>query len=229
MRAWWANILTRAWALLATAESTEFEEEAEALSAKAQELMTRYSLERLLVESTEDHVEPARASRIWLAAPYAGAKAILVSVVAPANRCAAVWNEDPGFVTVLGDQRLLVATKLLVTSLLVQATRAMLHPSHLQRGRQRSFRQSFLVAYAGRIGQRLTTATEHVATDLPGTSGAELIPVLAAHDERVDRARDQMFPHTRPVSVSVSNGHGYAAGRAAADLAVLPTSPQLAT
>lgn len=223
------KVLARVRALLAKAESTEFEQEAEALSAKAQELMTRYSLERLVVEASSDHVDPATACRIWLDAPYAGAKALLVSAVADANRCAAVWSEDLGFVTVVGDEHDLVATELMVTSLLVQATRAMLHPTHRQETRQRSFRQSFLVAYAGRIGERLRDANEHVSADLAPTMGAALVPVLAAHHERVGRARDQMFPRMTSRSVQVSNRFGYAAGRAAADLAVLPTSPQLAT
>ena len=44
--------LIRVRALLAKAESTEFVEEAEALSAKAQELISRYALEHLLVHTT---------------------------------------------------------------------------------------------------------------------------------------------------------------------------------
>ena len=48
-----------------------------------------------------------------------------------------------------------------------------------------------------------------------------LVPLMAAHDERVAAAREQMFPSTRSRSVSVSSAHGYAAGRAAADQAVL--------
>ncbi len=117
--------LSRVRALLAKAEATDFPAEAEALSAKAQELMTRYSLERLLAETATDDREPAAARRLWLDAPYAGAKALLVDVVARANRCTAVWAEELGFVTVIGDERDLTASELLVTSLLVQATRAM--------------------------------------------------------------------------------------------------------
>jgi hypothetical protein len=223
------KVLARVRALLAKAESTEFDEEAEALSAKAQELMTRYSIERIVVEASEDHVDPATARRIWLDTPYAGAKALLVHAVARANRCAGVWTEHLGFMTVVGDERDLAATEILVTSLLVQATRAMLHSSHLDPSRQRSFRQSFLVAYAHRVGERLDHAREEVTDDVQRSTGADLVPVLAAHDERVDATREQLFPKTRAMKVSVSNGHGYHAGRAAADLAVLPTGEQLST
>ncbi len=218
------KILTRVRALLAKAESTEFDEEAEALSAKAQELMTRYSLDRLLVEAV-DHQEPvATAVRIWLETPYLQAKALLVGAVGRANRCSAVWSEELGFVTVIGDERDLVATELLVTSLLVQGGRAMLHASAQSRDK-RSFRQSFLVAYAQRVGERLEGAAEHVAEEV---GAAALVPVLAAHHERVEQARAQMFPSTRARSVTVGSAHGYAAGRAAADLADLGAAPRIA-
>ncbi len=212
------KMLARVRALLAKAESTEFDEEAEALSAKAQELMTRYSLDRLLVEASGPAQKVASGRRIWLETPYVQAKALLVVAVGEANRSSVVWTEHLGFVTVIGDERDLVATDLMVTSLLVQAGRAMLHGGRQAGGQKRSYRQSFLVAYAQRIGERLREASEHVAAEV-GT--AALVPLLAAHDERVAAAREQMFPSTKARNVSVSNAHGYAAGRAAADLAVL--------
>ncbi|MGH3800333.1 MAG: DUF2786 domain-containing protein, partial [Pseudonocardiaceae bacterium] len=46
------RVLARVRGLLAKAESTTFPEEAEALSAKAQELMTRHCLERIVLDST---------------------------------------------------------------------------------------------------------------------------------------------------------------------------------
>lgn len=83
-----AKVLGRIRALLAKAESTEFPEEAEALSAKAQELMTRFSLDQALLEATApQQVAPtASAIRMWLDAPYVKAKSRLVSAVARANR-----------------------------------------------------------------------------------------------------------------------------------------------
>ena len=46
------RVLARVRGLLAKAESTSFPEEAEALSAKAQELMARHALERVAVDAT---------------------------------------------------------------------------------------------------------------------------------------------------------------------------------
>jgi hypothetical protein len=98
------KMLARVRALLAKAESTTFPEEAEALSAKAQELMSRYSLERIAVESVGSDPHPAAARRLWLDNPYVAAKSLLVGAVAEANRCRTVLSEKLGFTTVLGDE-----------------------------------------------------------------------------------------------------------------------------
>ncbi len=211
------KVLGRVRGLLAKAESTEFDEEAEALSAKAQELMTRYNLDQLLVDATT--APPvAGGRRIWLESPYASAKALLAASVGRANHCSAVWTEAFGFVTVIGDERDLVATEVVLTSLLVQAGRAMAHGSKQTGGQKRSYRQSFLVAYAQRVGERLKDVSEQVAVEV---GGAALVLVRAAQDERVEQAREAMFPRTTSRSVSVSNYQGYVEGRAAADLAIL--------
>jgi hypothetical protein len=217
------KVLARVRALLAKAESTEFDEEAEALSAKAQELMTRHSLDRLLVDAPVDEAPLTSAVRIWLETPYVSAKSLLVSAVAGANLSTAIWNEQLGFVTVVGDAHDLAATELMVTSLLVQAGRAMLHASQ-RSDQKRSFRQSFLVSYASRVGERLDQASAHATAELGSTA---LVPALAAHHERVDRAREQLFPRITSRSVAVSNAQGWAAGRAAADQAELGGNARL--
>ena len=220
------KILARVRALLAKAESTTFPEEAEALSAKAQELMSRYSIERIVTENpsvADSH--PAAARRLWLDSPYVAAKAMLVGVVAEANRCRAVLSEKIGFTTVLGDEVDLEIVELLSTSLLVQATRAMVSAgsqiTRSGRSRTRSYRQSFLLAYATRIGERLTTARDAGAAAV--ADAAQLLPVLAARERMVDELFESMFPRSVSRSFSVGNAAGWHAGRAAADLAVLDT------
>jgi hypothetical protein len=220
------KILARVRALLAKAESTTFPEEAEALSAKAQELMSRYSIERIVTEnpSVVDS-QPAAARRLWLDNPYVAAKAMLVGVVAEANRCRAVLSEKIGFTTVLGDEVDLEIVELLSTSLLVQATRAMVSAgsqiTRSGRSRTRSYRQSFLLAYATRIGERLTTARDAGAAAV--ADAAQLLPVLAARERMVDELFESMFPQSISRSFSVGNAAGWHAGQAAADLAVLDT------
>ncbi len=225
------KVLARVRGLLAKAESTTFPEEAEALSAKAQELMTRHCLERIVIDSAGSDPHPAAARRLWLDSPYVAAKALLVGAVAEANRCRTVLSEKLGFTTVIGDEVDLEVVELLSTSLLVQATRAMVSAgSQITRtgqSRTRSYRQSFLIAYATRIGERLATARDAGAAAVPDS--ARLLPVLAAREQVVDELFESMFPESVSRSFSVGNAAGWHAGRAAADLAVLDTRRSVAS
>jgi Protein of unknown function (DUF2786) len=213
------KVLTRVRGLLAKAESTQFPEEAEALSAKAQELMNRHALERAMLDAEEHTPQTATSRRMWLDNPYVGAKAQLVHIVASANRCRAVNYEKLGFVALLGDEMDLEITELLATSLLLQATRALVAAgSQISRdgqSRTRSYRQSFLLAYATRIGERLRTVTVVSEAD------DRLLPVLVDRQKAVDELFEAMFPATVTKSYSASNAAGWGAGRAAADRADL--------
>lgn len=215
-------------ALLAKAEATEFADEAEALSAKAQDLMSRYSLKEALARHDRGRKPAAVARRVWIENPYAAAKASLVQVVSGCNRCRAVWAERLGFVTVIGSETDLNLVELLTTSLLVQANRAMLSAgrSGSAHTRSRSFRHSFLVAYAQRIGERLDGASAAVTAEVK--RDGRLLPVLAANNRATDELTERLFPLTVPRSVAVSNGAGWGAGRAAADMAVLDTRDSIA-
>jgi hypothetical protein len=216
------KVLAKVRSLLAKAESTEFEEEANALSAKAQELMSRYALDHALVDHARGVRQEATLIRIWLDNPYLTPKALLVDAVASANRCRTLLAAEVGYVTVIGDDLDLRLVELLTTSLLVQGTRAMLAAgAQLTRSgtsRTRSFRQSFLVAYAGRIGERLRTANQTCAA---GAEDGRLLPVLSERTRAVDELIERQFPNLVPKKVSVSNAAGWGAGVAAADLARL--------
>ncbi|MBX8686734.1 DUF2786 domain-containing protein [Mycobacterium sp. 20091114027_K0903767] len=215
-----AKALSRVRGLLAKAEATKFPEEAEALSAKAQELMSRYSLQHAIRDHDQGRAAEATARRIWIDSPYVSAKAALVQSVATANRCQMVCAEKLGFVAVIGAECDLEFVELLSTSLLVQANRAMLAAGRTTSGhtRTRSFRQSFLLSYAARIGERLTATSTAVVTEVDrGT----LLPVLAARSQATEDLTNRLFPATISRMMSPSNGAGWAAGRIAADLAQL--------
>ncbi|MFE0088574.1 DUF2786 domain-containing protein [Streptomyces sp. NPDC058991] len=211
--------LTRIRALLAKAEATGYPEEAEALTAKAQELMARHSIDEAVLAARTHRADVPVACRIGVDAPYETAKAILLDAVASANRCRAVWNSGLGFSTVVGFDADLEAVELLYTSLLVQGTTAMTRAEASQRagGRRRTktFRQSFLLAYANRIGDRLARATSHVAED---TVGGDLLPVLAARDVAVTDHAERLFPDTVRTRVrGATDAAGWHDGTAAAD------------
>ncbi|MGW1489825.1 DUF2786 domain-containing protein [Streptomyces sp. NPDC002402] len=216
------RMLGRIRALLAKAEATGYPQEAEALTAKAQELMTRHSLDEAMLAAQTHRPDVPAACRIGVDAPYETAKAILLDAVASANRCRAVWNSAFGFSTVVGFDGDLEAVELLYTSLLVQGTTSMTRAEATQRagGRKRTktFRQSFLMAYAARLGERLTAATDAVTAD----EGSDLLPVLAARDVAVTDRTERMFPETTTTRVrGASDEAGWVHGRAAADTAHL--------
>jgi len=224
------KLLAKVQALLAKAEATDFDEEAEALSAKAQELISRHSLERLLAQADSGRSgDTPDVRRLWLDAPYVLAKAMLVSVVADANRCRSVVTENFGFCTLVGAAGDLDAVDVLVPSLLVQAHVAMARCGRQQdrsgTSRTRSFRQSFLLAYAKRIGERLRSSDQQAAVS--SGRGGELVPVLARHGEQVDAAWQTLFPDTVRRSANVSNSEGWRAGRTAADHARIGTDPSV--
>ncbi|WP_314617453.1 DUF2786 domain-containing protein [Streptomyces stackebrandtii] len=215
------RMLTRIRALLAKAEATGFPEEAEALTAKAQELMARHSLDEATLAAGAPSPETPGAIRIGVEPPYEQAKAILLDAVATANHCRAVWNEAYGFSTVVGFEADLDPVELLYTSLLVQGTAAMTRAEAEQRagGRKRtkSFRQSFLLAYANRLGTRLSATSRRVAAETP-----TLLPALASRDLAVTNRTDELFPETRSTRVRAAwDEEGWTHGATAADKAGL--------
>ncbi|MEV4191107.1 DUF2786 domain-containing protein [Streptomyces toxytricini] len=214
------RMLGRIRGLLAKAEATSYPEEAEALSAKAQELMARHTVdEALLAASGKAPVRAPSACRIGVEPPYEEAKAVLLDAVAGANRCRAVWNSGFWFSTVVGFESDLEAVELLYTSLLVQGTAAMTRAEAGQRagGRKRTktFRQSFLLAYASRLGQRLAETAEHAAGEAPDN-----LPALVARDVAVTARADEMFPQTTTTRLrGATDLAGWNDGTAAADQA----------
>ncbi|MGW7239679.1 DUF2786 domain-containing protein [Streptomyces sp. NPDC054804] len=217
-----SRMLTRIRALLAKAEATGYPEEAEALSAKAQELMARHSVDEALLAAGAPAPDAPGACRIGVEPPYEQAKAVLLDAVATANHCRAVWNEPLAFSTVVGFEADLEAVELLYTSLLVQATHAMTKAEAAQRagGRKRTktFRQSFLAAYAHRVGDRLAAAARAAVTGAEAPQ--DLLPVLATREMAVTDHMERMFPETTTTRLrGVTDEAGWTEGTRAADRA----------
>lgn len=218
--------LDKVRALLAKAESTTFPAEAEAYTAKAQQLIARHSIDASLLRG-EASASEVTSTRIWLSDPYADAKATLLHLVARNSGGRSVHSVDMGFCTVFGFPDDLAAIELLYTSLTVQAVAAMtaLGPQRDATGtsRTRSFRRSFLEGFAVRIGQRLREASQAALSAVTDELGeAALLPVLARRDDDVRAAQDAAFPQlTRRASAAGHNPAGWAAGVTAANLAHL--------
>ncbi len=170
-------MLSKVRALLAKAESTTFPAEAEAFTAKAQELMTRLAAGRATAGATAGRDRPCSAGqpvarRLPIDEPYIEAKSLLLHQVAEHTRCRSTFDGRYALSTVIGEEADVEATELLFNSLLLQAEVALTIESHHRpagsRRRSRGFRGAFLTAYATRIGERLAAINDAVFDSLEG-------------------------------------------------------------
>jgi hypothetical protein len=218
--------LARVRALLAKAESTEFPSEAEALSARAQELMARHSIDRALLEAEPGSPPAAAARRLPVEAPYDEYKAVLLHEVAEANHCRAVWDRELGLCTVMGFEGDLAAVEVMFTSLLVQLESAMRAQGSVRdrsgRAAGRAYRESFVSAFATRVGERLVASARAAEASAAAETGTDLVPVFAERERRVEEAVAEAFGELTYSRVrGPSDADGWDEGRAAADAASL--------
>lgn len=218
-----SKMLGKIRGLLAKAESTQFPAEAEAFSAKAQDLMTRYAINHALLESDNPRgsIGDVTTRRILVDSPYSEAKSLLLHSVCEANGARTLWYKRFALVNIVGLEVDLDLCELLFTSLLVQSSRALDELAESPEARGRSFRKSFLIAYAHRIGQRLLEARERATKAASEHHGSALLPILAERSDAVNKAFTAMYPSTTEVRIEARDHAGRRAGRAAAERADL--------
>jgi hypothetical protein len=216
--------LRRIRGLLAKAESTEFPEEAEALTAKAQELMTRHAVDAALLEVGRAPAggRAVDTRRVHVRDPYVRAKMQLLAAVAEANDVRLVWYSGLGIANLIGVRADVASVELLFTSLLLQVAQALSAAERpLGRGSaSRSFRRSFLLGYAHRIGERLQAARQRATAEAATEHDVDLLPVLRSRQLAVEQRVAELFPRVRATrSRSSVDASGWYAGREAAERA----------
>jgi hypothetical protein len=216
--------LRRIRGLLAKAESTEFPEEAEALTAKAQELMTRHAVDAALLEVGRAPAggRAVDTRRVHVQDPYVRAKMQLLAAVAEANDVRLVWYSGLGIANLIGVRADVASVELLFTSLLLQVAQALSAAERpLGRGSaSRSFRRSFLLGYAHRIGERLQAARQRATAEAATEHDVDLLPVLRSRQLAVEQRVAELFPRVRATrSRSSVDASGWYAGREAAERA----------
>jgi hypothetical protein len=212
------RMLERVRKLLARAEHpTTPPAEAEACSEKAAALMSRYVIDRAMLDASAPTTSAPVVRVLTVDAPYALPKTVLLTFVARAFRvCVAVGRdlESGGRrCTLVGFPVDVDSAELLFTSLLLQASTAV---SATGRGRRdiKAFRRAFLVGYAHSIGSRLAQVQAAAESEMSRQSaGTDL--VLADRAAQVEAAFTAQFPHLRTMRTTVSSGGGLVAGREA--------------
>ena len=214
------ELLDRVRKLLAKAEAEGVTpHEAEALTAKAAELMARYGIDRALLGALHPETD-SPADRVFdLDNPWAAVKAHLLAGLASALRCQCILlsRVEPGSrVHVFGYQSDLERADILFTSLLVQMARALAaQPVPAFGGGAKAWRRSWMLGYASAVVARVRAAEEaavaSATADGAAGSGPSTALVLADRAMTVRRQAERTYPRTRRTRVTYS-GSGYQAG-----------------
>lgn len=213
------NLLARVRALLAKAESTEFEEEAEAFNTKAAELIAKYGIDEALLASAGRSSDSIGTLNIAMNNPYSYEKAALVTAVGQALRCEVLATQRGAIVvscTVIGYGSDLERVNLLYTSLLLQAGTQVTRqrPGPGSRVSTVMFRKSWFHGFNVAVRDRLVAAETKAAQEATTSDGMSTELVLRDRSKEVSTEFRRMFPRTATTARRVSSG-GYAAGLAA--------------
>jgi Protein of unknown function (DUF2786) len=213
-------LLDRVRKLLAKAEAEGVTPpEAEALTAKAAELMARYGIDRARLAASRPDTDRPGNRIIDIANPWAQIRAHLLAGLAGAMRCQCVLlsTSRPGArIHVFGYASDLERADILYTSLLLQMARgltATVVPAGVRS--PRAWRRSWLLGFVSAVITRVRTAEERAAAGAEGEeqAGPSTALVLADRALVVRRQLEEAYPVTRKTRITYS-GRGYSDGYA---------------
>ena len=219
------NLLERVRKLLAKAEDDSVTPaEAEALTAKAAELMARYGIDRALLAAARPETDRPADRIIDVPNPWADVRAHLLAGLVTAMRCQCVLLPVPTGkrVHVFGYASDLERAEMLYTSLLVQMAHGLATARVPATARSpRAWRRSWLLGYSSAVTARVRAAEERAASDATdantgagaGAGGTSAALVLADRSLVVRRHAQAAYPRTRRTRVTYT-GNGYRSGYA---------------
>jgi hypothetical protein len=157
-------------------------------------------------------------------------------VVADGLRCRAVVRKDRSYdgssfsAHVFGRESDLVCVELLLTSVLVQGTQALLATPVPPWEHKAAFRRTWWLGFAGAIGNRLNESERQAAREAEGrfaAAGTSSALVLADHAREADEAMRATYPRLRTASSRRLSGGGLADGWASGQRADLGTGARV--
>jgi len=212
-------LLDRVRKLLVKAEADGVTQaEAQALTAKAAELMAKYGIDRALLAAARPETDRPADRVIEIGNPWARVQAHLLCGLASALRCQCVIlpQAGPGSrIHMFGFASDIERTDVLYTSLLLQMWQGLsaVEPPAWSRG-PRAWRRSWLLGFATAVVARVRAAEQAAAAraaDAPAGNGATAALVLADRTEIIERTLRRAYPVTRSSRVTYS-GSGYGTG-----------------
>jgi hypothetical protein len=208
-----AKKLNQVRALLAKAEAEGCtREEAEALTAKATELMAKYGIERAMLAAEDPRSDELADFQFDVEGAYTDATATLIHGIAKAFRCQTIQLSGTrgGRMHIFGFKSDLERVEIMFTSLDLQMVNALLHDVPDGTANIDSVSRGYCFAYASAVVARLQERERVARREAESkTTGTELVLV-----RREDQVRDSFraaYPRTR---VARSSWNGSAAGKA---------------
>jgi uncharacterized protein DUF2786 len=192
--------------------------EAQALTAKAAELMAKYGIDRALLAADRPETDQPADRILDIDNPWAREKAHLLCGLASALRCQSILisGSRPGSrVHIFGYASDIDRTDVLYTSVLIQMWHGLIGARVPEwSSSARAWRRSWLLGYATAVIARVRTA-EHgavtQATRPDSAAGERTALVLADRSQVIRRKVEQAYPVTRKARVTYS-GSGYRDG-----------------
>jgi hypothetical protein len=213
------DLLDRVRKLLAKAEDESCPPaEAEALTAKAAELMARYGIDRALLGALRPETDRPGDRVFTLENPWGAVKSHLLAGLATALRCQCVLTraEAGTRLHVFGYNSDLERAEILFTSVLVQMARALAkQPVPGSGNAAKAWRRSWMLGYCTAVVGRVRAAEEDAVTAASAAgetaAGTSTALVLADRSLVVRRLATAAYPRTRRTRVTYS-GSGYGDG-----------------
>lgn len=210
------DIIRKIQAMLAKAESTTHEAEAETFNAKAQELMLRHAIAEAdlrdagqakkgeikpepFVYSGSDANLPGKRRLLTVACKMAGVKCVFYTGSRHKQTAVLIgYQADREYAAMI-----YASLTLQVTSLGRLAYNRDQPPFGLKR-----YMTGFMVGFGDRVAERAEQMTATVNED----TGGSLLPVLASKEQEVDQAFQQHFPNTKKLARNRVDAQAYGSG-----------------
>jgi uncharacterized protein DUF2786 len=213
-------LLARVRKLLVKAEADGVTQaEAQALTAKAAELMAKYGIDRALLAAEHPETDRPADRVIDVANPWARVQAHLLCGLAAALRCQCVIlpRTGPGTrIHLFGYGSDIERADVLYTSLLIQMWQGLAVtpvPARVQsvRAWRRSWLLGFATAVVARVRAAEQAAARRAADPAAGAGASRAALVLADRTEVIGRRLRHAYPVTRTSRVTYT-GNGYGSG-----------------
>jgi hypothetical protein len=212
------KLLDRVRKLLAKAEADGVTpEEAQALTAKAAELMAKYGIDRALLAAQRPETDRPDSRMVDIYNPWARVQAHLLCGLASAMRCQCILlpSGEGQRVHMFGYASDLERTDVLYTSVLVQMWHGLIATSVPARASSvRAWRRSWLLGFAAAVTARVQAAeegAEAAAVAAPSGPHANAALVLADRSLVIRRNVAAAYPVTRTARLTYT-GSGFGAG-----------------